>query len=186
GKGDRLSKQFAQALRHRLETVAGIWGTLRAPQMRHYNDTCTGIDETVERCQRRADASVILDHAVTDWDVEIAADDYALPSQSAEGLDSENYHSQMFSSGGCWCLETCGDVLSQVDQAVGVTPLVVVPGRELDLVANYTGQISIEDRRVRIGNDVTGDDWVFGVLQDALEVAISSFLVCGLDLFDRN
>src|SRR5690606_5096472 len=56
------------------------------------------------------------------------------------------------------CSETFCDVLGQVDEAVRVTPLVVVPAGDLDQVAADVGQRRVEDRRVRVVLDVTRDD----------------------------
>ena len=52
------------------------------------------------------------------------------------------------------------DVLDQVDEAVGVAPLVVVPADDLDLVADHLGQRRVEDAGSRVGHDVGGDDRV--------------------------
>src|SRR5690625_7567316 len=61
------------------------------------------------------------------------------------------------------CLELLTDVDGEVHEAAGVTPLVVVPGHNLHLVTNYAGQLRIEDRGGRVGDDVTRDDRVLGV-----------------------
>src|SRR5690625_1871862 len=79
------------------------------------------------------------------------------------------------------CLELLTHVDGQVHEAAGVTPLVVVPGHNLHLVANYAGQLRIEDRGGRVGDDVTRNDRVLGVLQDALERALCGFLDGGVD-----
>ena len=62
----------------------------------------------------------------------------------------------------------------EVDEAVGVAPLVVVPGDDLDLVADHLGEAGVEDARGRVGDDVGGDDRVLGVLEDALELRPSA------------
>lgn len=64
--------------------------------------------------------------------------------------------------------ERLGDEADEVGEAVGVAPLVVVPGDDLDLVVDDLRQTRVEDRRVRVGDDVRGDDRCVGVLQDAL------------------
>ncbi|MPM30687.1 hypothetical protein SDC9_77237 [bioreactor metagenome] len=71
----------------------------------------------------------------------------------------------------------------QVDEAVGVAPLVVVPGDDLDLVADHLGQARVEDGRVRIGLDVLGDDRVLGV-GDHRRVGLGGLLHGGVDLLD--
>jgi hypothetical protein len=82
--------------------------------------------------------------------------------------------------------ELVGDVLGDIDEAVGVSPLVVVPGCDLDLVADDLGQAGVEDRGVRIALDVTRDDLVFRVAEDALERPLSRGLVRGVDLGDSD
>src|SRR5690606_37727732 len=53
--------------------------------------------------------------------------------------------------------------LDEVDEAVGVAPLVVVPADDLDLVADDLGEAGVEDAGGRVGDDVGGDDRVLGV-----------------------
>ena len=56
----------------------------------------------------------------------------------------------------------------EVDEPVGVAPLVVVPGDDLDLgLVDHAGQRRVEDRRVRGLDDVGGDDRVLAVGEDA-------------------
>src|SRR5690606_25342878 len=62
--------------------------------------------------------------------------------------------------------------LDEVDQAVGVAPLVVVPADDLDLVADHLGQAGVEDAGRRVGDDVGGDDRVLGVGEVALQRAL--------------
>ena len=66
--------------------------------------------------------------------------------------------------------------VDEVDEAVGVAPLVVVPADDLDLVADDLGQPRVEDARRRVGDDVGGDDRVLGVAQVALERALGGGL----------
>src|SRR6202034_3973166 len=78
--------------------------------------------------------------------------------------------------------EPGGDEGGQVDEAVGVAELVVVPAEDLDLVP-----VRHRDRRVeRAGggrpDDVGRDDRVLGVDQDALQSALGRVLVGGVDL----
>src|SRR4051812_22688752 len=71
-----------------------------------------------------------------------------------------------------------------VDEAVRVAPLVVVPADDLDLVADDLGQARVEDARVRVGDDVAADDRVLGVLEDALERAVGGRLDRRVHLVD--
>src|SRR4051812_1788485 len=74
-------------------------------------------------------------------------------------------------------LQGRADEQAEVDEAVGVAPLVVVPADDLHLVADDLGQLGVEDAGVRVGDDVGADDRVLGVLQDALEGALGGGLV---------
>src|SRR5215212_187785 len=82
--------------------------------------------------------------------------------------------------------EGLADQADQVDETVGVTPLVVVPADYLDLIANHLGELGIEDARAWIGHDVAGDDRVAGVLQVSLERTVGSRLHDAVDLLDRG
>src|SRR3954447_3017449 len=82
--------------------------------------------------------------------------------------------------------ETLADVAREGDEAVGVAPLVVVPGDDLDQVAAHLGELRVEDALVRVGDDVAGDDLVLDVLEDALERALRGCLDRGVDLLDRD
>src|SRR6476660_323310 len=81
-------------------------------------------------------------------------------------------------------LQVLADEHDDVDEAVGVSPLVVVPADDLDLVADDLGQARVEDARVRVGDDVAADDRVLGVLEDALERAVRRRLDRRVDLVD--
>ena len=65
-----------------------------------------------------------------------------------------------------------GDLGDQLGGPVGVAPLVVVPGDGLDHVAaDDGGPVGHEDARVRVADDVAGDQRVGRVLDDPLERA---------------
>jgi hypothetical protein len=66
---------------------------------------------------------------------------------------------------------------------VGVAPLVVVPGDELDEVGvqGDTG-LSIEDGGAVVTVQVSGDNVVLGVAKDTLELVLRGLLDDGLDL----
>ena len=68
------------------------------------------------------------------------------------------------------------DQLDQVDEAVRVAPLVVVPADDLDLVADDLGEAGVEDAGRRVGDDVRRDDRVLGVDQVALQRAVGGGL----------
>ena len=58
------------------------------------------------------------------------------------------------------------DPLGELHEAVGEAPLVVVPPEDLDLTVDHLGKRRIEDRGVRVANDIVGDNRRLGVLQE--------------------
>src|SRR3954447_23460223 len=82
--------------------------------------------------------------------------------------------------------EGAADQVDEVDEAVGVAPLVVVPADDLDLVADHLREAGVEDAGVRVGDDVAGDDLALGVEQVALEGTVGSGPHRGVDLFDAG
>ena len=84
-------------------------------------------------------------------------------------------------------LEALANVGSQVDQAAGVSPLVVVPGDNLDLVVDDLGQAGIEDGGVLVADDVGGDQRsVVGVLRDTLQLVLGGLLQSGVNGLDGD
>src|SRR4051794_38381765 len=83
-------------------------------------------------------------------------------------------------------LQAGADVGDQVDEAVRVAPLVVVPADDLDLVATDLGQARVEDAGRRVGHDVGGDDLVLGVPEVTLHRALGSRLHGSVDLVHRG
>eukprot|EP00302_Diacronema_sp_CCMP2436_P048352 CAMPEP_0180112936 /NCGR_PEP_ID=MMETSP0985-20121206/36487_1 /TAXON_ID=483367 /ORGANISM="non described non described, Strain CCMP 2436" /LENGTH=88 /DNA_ID=CAMNT_0022051351 /DNA_START=249 /DNA_END=511 /DNA_ORIENTATION=- len=54
-------------------------------------------------------------------------------------------------------------VNGELNEAVGIAPLVVVPRDELDeVLAHHDARAGVEDRRVRVVHEVAGDDLVLG------------------------
>src|SRR5699024_10478875 len=77
------------------------------------------------------------------------------------------------------------DEVDEVDDAVGVAPLVVVPADHLDLVADDLRQAGVEDAARRVGLDVLGDDRGLRVGEQALHRALGRGLAHDLvDLLD--
>ena len=65
-------------------------------------------------------------------------------------------------------------MLHQPHDHVGVTPLIVVPGDQLDeVVVEHDAGSLIEDARVRVADEVLRDDLVARVGEDALEGAFA-------------
>src|SRR6478752_6679312 len=80
-----------------------------------------------------------------------------------------------------------GNVGQEVEDTAGVTPLVVVPGDQLDevVVERDTG-LGIEDGGVGVAVEIGGDNIVLSVGQNALEVTLSGLLDDLLDLVVRS
>ena len=74
--------------------------------------------------------------------------------------------------------------MGQVDHSVGVAPLVVVPGDDLDeAVVESDAGVGVEDGGAGIGGEVLGDDLVLSVSEETLELALRGSLDALLDLF---
>ena len=74
----------------------------------------------------------------------------------------------------------------ETNESVRVAPLVVVPGQDLDEVADDLGLGGVEDRGVRVAHDVGGDDRILGVLQNTLELTLSGGLDGSLNGLDGD
>jgi len=74
-------------------------------------------------------------------------------------------------------------VLDQIDHAVGVTELVVVPGDQLDKgLGQLDTSLSIEDGGPIVPDEVGGDHHVLGVAENTLHGCLRSLLELGADL----
>jgi len=74
-------------------------------------------------------------------------------------------------------------VLDQLDNTVGVTDLVIVPGNELDEgVGESNTSLGIKDGGVGVAKEVGRDNLVLGVGQNSLQVVLGSGLEGSLDL----
>src|SRR5690349_16776586 len=66
-----------------------------------------------------------------------------------------------------------GQEADEVDDAVGVAPLVVVPAENLYALADDLGERRIDDRATRIALEVGADEQIFIVAEDAFQFTIS-------------
>lgn len=84
------------------------------------------------------------------------------------------------------CLESTvplGGVSDEVADALGVTPLVVVPGDELDEVGGELDtSIGVEDRGAVVAGEIGGDNLLVGVSEDTLHGGLGGGLACLADL----
>jgi len=77
-----------------------------------------------------------------------------------------------------------GSVDSQVNQAVRVSPFVIIPGNDLvEVVVEEDAGTSIDSGRSWIVNEITRDNGIFGVSEDSLHVTFGGFLEGGEDFF---
>ncbi len=76
---------------------------------------------------------------------------------------------------------------SQIDQTVGVSPFVVVPGDNLvEVVVEEDASIGVDGRGMLVRDEVTEDDQIFGVSKDSFEFPLRSFLEGSKDFLTRS
>ena len=74
------------------------------------------------------------------------------------------------------------DLLQEIDGAVAVAPLVVIPTDQLEeALVKLDAAAGVEDRRVRVVDEVRGDHLVGRVGEDALEISLAGVLHRGAD-----
>ncbi len=208
GEDDVGAEHLAEALRDRREGVLGLGGALGAAEVGADDDAGAGVGQALDRRGRGADAAVVGDGRAVERHVEVGPDEDALAAQVPE-VAGGLHAGCLFVSWECqpgtgWTRvrppprvlaeehrgrwpggsEGRADERDEVDEAVGVAPLVVVPADDLDLVADDLGEAGVEDARRGVGLDVLGDDRVLGVDEEALERALGGGLDRGVDLFD--
>ena len=81
----------------------------------------------------------------------------------------------------CLSILACHEV-DQIDDAVRVSVLVVVPRHQLDKGAGkHDTGLGVENRGMSVADKVRGDHLVFGVLHDPLHGSVSGLLDLGAD-----
>jgi hypothetical protein len=71
----------------------------------------------------------------------------------------------------------------EIAYTAGITPLVIVPGDELDKVGvELDSSLGVEDRRGGVADEVGGNEVFLAVLEDALVFTFRSLLNDSLDL----
>ena len=154
GDGDHLvAEDSREARTHRREAELGWTSPFGRPR-------CDA--STTEAPRSRSSASVGHDRADParrrprapsgEGNVEVHADEHTRPVDVAQPLAAS-------AAAGS---PRRGDDLDQVDQAVRVAPLVVVPAHHLDEVAHRHRERRVERARRRRADDVGGDDRVLG------------------------
>ncbi len=73
-----------------------------------------------------------------------------------------------------------GQEADEVDDTVGIAPLVVVPAQHLDALADDLGERSVNDGAALVALEVRADEQVFVVAQNALQLAFGGRLQCGV------
>ena len=77
------------------------------------------------------------------------------------------------------------DQAGQVDEAVGVTPFVVIPADDLHQVSSDFCEPGVEDARRGVGHDVGRNDGILGVGEEALELTVGGSGERGVDRINR-
>ena len=78
-------------------------------------------------------------------------------------------------------------VVSELNKSVGVAPLVVVPGDDLhEAGVKLDTSTGVEDGGTGVGDEVAGDNLVFGVAEDSLHLVLGSMLHLLADLVVRG
>ena len=63
------------------------------------------------------------------------------------------------------------DVCGQFNQAVGIAPFVVVPADNVDQISvNNRGGIKVNNRRMRISNEIAADEFFVGRIKNSLKI----------------
>ena len=142
--------------------------SLRPPQVRDEHQRRAALAQQLDGRQRAANPRVVLDLAVGERDVEVDPHQHPLPLHGCIP-DARLVEAQRGPDRRRLRLE---HLRGQLDAAVRVAPLVVVPGDHLDQPpVDHHRLAGVEDRRVRVLDDVGGDDRVLGVGEDALAAA---------------
>jgi hypothetical protein len=77
-----------------------------------------------------------------------------------------------------------GNILHEIDNPLGVSPLVIVPRNQLDeILVQLDSSFSVKDRRRLVSNEIGRDDVFLGVFENTLEVGMGGLLDGILDLF---
>ena len=103
------------------------------------SDVGAGIDQPLERRDRRANAKIVGDLAVAKRNVEVGPYEDPTATEIAEVLELRYRHGSLI----LLCEFLAGNH-GQIDKPVGVAHLVVVPAHDLDQVADNHREACIE------------------------------------------
>ena len=141
--------QLGQAGTNRRHIEGRIRRTLGASQVGHSGHLRPARRQPLQRGQRRTNAVVIGDFAVAKRHVEIATHQHGSALNRGEILQNRDAVGHVDSA-------RCADDGGQVDQTVGVAPLVVIPTQHLHQAALSHGQPGVERATGRGADDVGG------------------------------
>jgi hypothetical protein len=82
-----LTEELGQALGHRREGVLRIRAAIGASQVREHHHPGAGVNELIERRNRRADAPIVADHTVLQRNVQVATDQDAFAGERTERVN---------------------------------------------------------------------------------------------------
>src|ERR671937_2688645 len=133
----RIVDELPQPRLHRLQGQRGIL-SLRPSEMRGENDLRrSALQEKLDRGQGCSNARVVGDAAVLERYVEVDAHEEALP-----GHVRVANRARLMRVGHAPSLQ---NALDEVGQPARVSPLVVIPAEDLDLIARWHRQLTVED-----------------------------------------
>src|SRR5439155_25171145 len=164
------SEELAEAPCYRAKALLRL-GALRAPEMRTKRDSRAALEEVRDRRERRPDARVVGDRTVGERDVEIDADEDLLPGRIDVPDRPLREARQLPRASGGRHPHLRRNECSDVSKTAGVSPLVVVPGDDLDHIPERDRVDAAHDRRVLVSLEVARDEWLIGVRHDPLQVA---------------
>jgi len=177
---DRAVKELLKVLSDGLEGKLRLDLTIRAAKVAHENNRATTLKDVVDGRKSGAHTVIALDLTVLHGNVEIDTHENTL-ALDVLILDVTEGHLVAHLLGRK-ILD--GDVIEKkVNNTVAVTPLVIVPGNELDegLVKSDTS-LGIEDRGLALTAEIRGYNELVSVAEDALEFTLRSLLDSSADL----
>ena len=76
-----------------------------------------------------------------------------------------------------------GHVVGKINESVGVAPLIIIPGDDLDESGRELDtSILVEAGGKRAGNEILGDDGLIGVTKNTIKIGLGGGLHLGADL----
>src|SRR4029453_2682379 len=75
-----------------------------------------------------------------------------------------------------------GYVTSKIDAAFAIAPLVVIPANQLEeAAAHLYARAGVEDARAAVMDEISRNDFIFGITKDTFEVSLACLFHGGAD-----